>query len=648
MIPPAGAFTHVEAGRFHACALAPNGTVRCWGDSANGKTTPAPGSYKRISVNGDTSCGVLDDGSVVCWGVDVTDPSPALDVDDDNRAEGGDNCPVTANASQLDGDGDGVGDLCDACVSVSDPDQFDRDGDGVGDACDNCVNTYNPGQQDTIGPPNGIGDACEDTLVIIRPSVPPPPGPPPGAPSGPGAPPPPPAGAALYDVFLYCPAGPVAGVQLGVIMPQNTAPADVNFGLGCTPFNCNGAVGHGLGANVNPATSTAVGPGVTNSGARGDTVYFSIQATAANVLCPSSDPVPQIEVRVAQFQIANPLTDMPTPSLTTDGLGSVGLTNPLTDDTGRVLEPAEYAFTSLNQDPSVALTLAPAPGGVPGHRWQVELDTDIELDRVTIGMVAPTGTTTAQMRFIGCTTASGPQPTRRSCSANTALGPYVAPATTFSVGPGASTSGLRSDTLYVSVGGARASGAPLPALNIAPQPVVLGVVELDTTTAAPALTLDGVGTTAVFGPAYVTSSNTTVTTPLVQVGGGYNAASDYDADGRSDDLDNCPYTANTNQANNGGFLTATPDLYGDLCQCADGDGNGAVAWPVSTADTAALRAALTGQASAAVVSRCSVAGGPECDIRDYAVFKRALAGLGPGISSVCASAVQGSQHPTAP
>jgi hypothetical protein len=130
----------------------------------------------------------------------------------------------------------------------------------------------------------------------------------------------------------------------------------------------------------------------------------------------------------------------------------------------------------------------------------------------------------------------------------------------------------------------------------------------------------------------------------VQVGGGYNAPSDYDADGRSDDLDNCPYTANVAQANNGGFLTTTPDLYGDSCQCADGDGNGAV----FAADTAALRAALTGQATAAVVSRCSVAGGPECDVRDYAVFRRAIAGLGPGISSVCASAVRATQSPAAP
>jgi hypothetical protein len=248
------------------------------------------------------------------------------------------------------------------------------------------------------------------------------------------------------------------------------------------------------------------------------------------------------------------------------------------------------------------------------------------------------------MRLIGCTTPSGPQPTRRSCTANNALGPYVDPAQSFTVGPGASTSGLRTDTLYVSVGGARATVAPLPALNIAGQPVVLGVVELDTSTAAPALTLDGVGTTTVFGTAYVDTTNTAVTTPLVQVGSGYNAPSDYDADGRSDDLDNCPYTANVNQANNGGFLTTTPDVYGDSCQCADGDGNGAVFAP----DTAPLREALTGQASAAVLSRCSVAGGPECDIRDYVILKRALEGKLPGISSVCASAVQGTQLPTAP
>ena len=644
--PPSGLFRQVEAGLEHACALETSGTVRCWGDATYGQTSPVPGSYKRISMNGDTSCGVLEDGSIACWGYDGEgQASPVLESDGDNRAEGGDNCSVTPNATQLDGDTDGAGDACDVCPSATDPDQFDRDGDGVGDACDNCIDVDNPVQEDDDD--NGIGNACEETLVIIRPAVPPPPpGPPPGAPFGPGPPPPPPAGEALYDVFLYCPAFPISKVQLGVIMPQDATSANVDFGLGCTPTNCVGAVGHGLGTTVDPNASFAKGPdpAFVAAGARGDTVYFSIQAQAAATLCDPDGP--DLEVRVAQFEIENPAVGMPTPSLTKEGLSAppVNLLEPLTDDTGRVLEPAEYSFASVNQDPQVSLTLEPATGGVPGHRWQVELDTNLELHRVTFGLVAPAGTTTTQMRFIGCTTPSGPQPTRRSCLANNALGPYVSPATSYTVGPTASTSGLRTDTLYVSLGGSRTSGAPLPALNIANQPVVLGVVELDPTTVAPALTLDGVGTTAVFGTAYVTSSNTAVVTPLVQVGSGYNAPSDYDADGRSDDLDNCPYTANVTQANNGGFLTTNPDLYGDLCQCADGDGNGAV----FAADTAALRAVLTGTASAAVASRCSVAGGPECDIRDYAVFKRALSGLSPGIASVCASAVQGSQLPPAP
>jgi hypothetical protein len=350
--------------------------------------------------------------------------------------------------------------------------------------------------------------------------------------------------------------------------------------------------------------------------------------------------------------VTNPVADMPTPSLTTEGLtsSSVNLLQPLADSTGRVLEPAEYAFASQNQSPTVTLTLAPAAGDTTGHKWQVELDTDLELNRVTLGLVAPAGTTTTQMRFTGCTTISGTPAPRRSCAANTALGPYVNPATSYTVGPLASTSGLRTDTLYVSVGGARASGADLAALNVLGQPVVLGVVELDTNpVVAPALTLEGVSTVAAalfpLSPEpYVRTDNVAVGTPGVTIVSGYNAPSDYDADGRSDDLDNCPYKANTNQANGGGFRTTTPDVYGDLCQCADGDDPTGIGI-VNAADTAALRSVLTGEATGEVLGRCSVAGGPECDIRDYAVLKRALAGsppgLAPGISSVCASAVRG-------
>jgi hypothetical protein len=494
--------------------------------------------------------------------------------------------------------------------------------------------------------------------VFIRPALPPPPpAPAPGARSAFAAFASPSAAssAALYDVVLYCPETAIQKVQLGVILPEGATTENVNFGLGCTPTSCQAALGNGLGDDVDENASFALGPGLATAGARSDTVYFSLQANATQVLCPSDDPEPLVEVRVAQFQISNPVADTPTPSLTIDGLSAVSLLEPLKNAAGDVLEPAEYSLVSVNQDPAVALTLAPATGDTSGRKWQVELDTNLELHRVTFGVMASAGTLMSDMKFSGCATTSGPEPTRRSCQANPALGPYVNPSTayppnpetSYTVGPGEATSGLRSDTLYVSLFGARPSSAAQEALNVAGQPVVLGVVEFTTSTIPPppTLTLQGVGTTLVFDRAYVDTSDAAVSTPLVQTGSAYNAPSDYDADGRSDDLDNCPYTANANQLNGGGFRTTTPDLYGDLCQCADGDGNGSV-YPE---DTVALREALTGTATAGVVSRCSVAGGPECDVRDYAIFKRAVLGWpGPGISSVCASAVQGSQLPTAP
>jgi len=86
------------------------------------------------------------------------------------------------------------------------------------------------------------------------------------------------------------------------------------------------------------------------------------------------------------------------------------------------------------------------------------------------------------------------------------------------------------------------------------------------------------------------------------------------------------------------------DPYGEVCQCGEGAGNGSIFAP----DASVLRGVLTSQTqTGAVVNRCSVSGGPECDIRSYAVLRRALAGLSPAISSVCASAVRSTQSPAA-
>ena len=70
------------------------------------------------------------------------------DTDSDGRRDGADNCPVVANSNQSDLNGDGEGDACDT----------DDDGDGTDDGSDNCPITPN-NQEDADG--DSIGDACD-------------------------------------------------------------------------------------------------------------------------------------------------------------------------------------------------------------------------------------------------------------------------------------------------------------------------------------------------------------------------------------------------------------------------------------------------------------------------------------------------------
>jgi hypothetical protein len=417
-----------------------------------------------------------------------------------------------------------------------------------------------------------------------------------------------------------------------------------SFGPGCTPTNCAGA--SELGAMVDPNASFALGPGLNDVGVRSDAVYFSIKGQLApdSRLCS-----PGIEVRVATLQVSS-AAPPPLPSLTTQGTTAIGL-QPLLDSNNDVVPPANYALVADPGEPTAQLALVPAVGDTTGKKWEVQLFSVSELHRVAFGLVAPQGTDLSEIRMLGCDT-TPTSPAKRTCTASPLLGPYVDPALSFTVGPDldAHSSGRRTDTMYVSITGSRPAGFGLSnALNVANQLVTLGVVEMDTAPGQPpAPTFDGVAGQTIFGvPPIMTTDDLPVLLSEVELVGAFSPGADYDADGRMDETDNCPYAANSDQLNSGGLLTTVADLapYGDRCECGEGDGTGTI----FASDATALRQVLAGiTVDAEATGRCSVAGGAECDVRDVVVLRRALAGEGPGLAAVCARAVRDAPPPASP
>jgi len=74
----------LAAGPLHTCALAANGSVRCWGDNGNGELGTGSGApravpvqvvglgsgMKAVAAKGDFSCALTAAGAVKCWGAD--------------------------------------------------------------------------------------------------------------------------------------------------------------------------------------------------------------------------------------------------------------------------------------------------------------------------------------------------------------------------------------------------------------------------------------------------------------------------------------------------------------------------------------------------------------------------------------------------
>ena len=69
-LPDDAQFTHIAAGKFHACGLQADGTALCWGRNISG-SLELPGGYPtftRITAGLNFTCGLRIDGAIACWG----------------------------------------------------------------------------------------------------------------------------------------------------------------------------------------------------------------------------------------------------------------------------------------------------------------------------------------------------------------------------------------------------------------------------------------------------------------------------------------------------------------------------------------------------------------------------------------------------
>ena len=109
---------------------------------------------------------------------------------------------------------------------------------------------------------------------------------------------------------------------------------------------------------------------------------------------------------------------------------------------------------------------------------------------------------------------------------------------------------------------------------------------------------------------------------------------DPQAEMRRDEDDNCVYTSNVAQLDQGGLKTSASDDIGDACQCGEGEGTGQIM--TTGADLTNMLDYLRGGAPAGFdVARCSVANPSTCTIHDAAVLANALVSPTTTLDNVC-------------
>jgi hypothetical protein len=541
------------------------------------------------------------------------------DADFDGLDDALDNCPglvgppeESHNPFQEDADGDGVGDLCDNCPDIANADQADADADGEGDVCE----------------PVELQLQFQPTATLTEPA---------------------------WDLLLQCGAYDVTDVEAGIVLPAGIS--------GPMTLTLDG---------TSVGTNTTSGPGLS-APKDGNAIYFDIagNGTPDNRLCTAIDApirLGTLACTSTPSSCAIGGTQLAAAALTSQGVVTLAEGCHL-DGTpcGGAIPTTDLRLANGVPAPILDLELGPAVDTVGGTRWEVLLrNAGTEFHRVAFGLIAPFGTGTADMRWLGCESTATPPGGRalvageRSCTGGTGFGTTVNAATSWTVGPQASAPGTQRDhTLYVVLEGNRA-GAGSDTLNPASGPtnLVLGAVELDgNPDLEPALTTDGVNDiddlfdTGTPVPPFEESVFSLRDPAEVRLIGAFNPADDIDGDGIQDLGDNCPFAPNADQLNRGSFLSSAPDsdFLGDACQCAESTsrlplGDGAVL----AADFELIRDYLSGKVTNPVVAaeieeRCSVVGSPDCNMRDLVYLKLAIDNGDPSVETRCDAALSPAQ-----
>lgn len=61
-------YVSISSGNKHACAIARDKQVSCWGRNDYGESTPPSGSFSQVSAGNAFTCGIRPNGEVECWG----------------------------------------------------------------------------------------------------------------------------------------------------------------------------------------------------------------------------------------------------------------------------------------------------------------------------------------------------------------------------------------------------------------------------------------------------------------------------------------------------------------------------------------------------------------------------------------------------